>query len=154
MLKVILQSLLKQGLQDGERLNLRIGRTGASLRAALSGDDTRTDGRPRAYRRCLWRFSARRRGTRPRSDEPVPDAADRVAAALLGEWPAPQAPAAERPAALDRAAVAQAAAAQAADRAAPARAAAVRAAADQPATEEDQAPEEGGVGNSGCRILC
>jgi hypothetical protein len=53
----------------------------------------RTGGRPLACRQSFWRFSASSRGTGPRSDEPEP-AADRVAAALLVEWPAPQASAA------------------------------------------------------------
>jgi hypothetical protein len=52
----------------------------------------RTGGRPLACRQSFWRFSATSRGTGLRSDEPEP-AADRVAAALLVEWPAPQAPA-------------------------------------------------------------
>jgi hypothetical protein len=85
LLKVILQMSLKQGSRDGERLNLRIGRTGASLRAAFGRDDALTGGWPRAYRRFFWRSSARRRETRPRSVEPEP-APDRAAADAAGEW--------------------------------------------------------------------
>ena len=71
-------------LEDGERLNLKIRRTGVSLRAAFSQDDMRTGGRPLAYRRSFWRFSASSPGTRPRSDEPKP-APDWVAALAAEE---------------------------------------------------------------------
>jgi hypothetical protein len=46
LLKVLLQGSLRHRLQDGERLNLRIGRIGESLRATFSLDDMRTGGRP------------------------------------------------------------------------------------------------------------
>ena len=77
-LKVILQLSLKQGSRDGERPNLRIRRTGVSLRAALRQDDTRTGEQPPTYRRSFWRFLARRRGTQPYSNEPE-SVADRAA---------------------------------------------------------------------------
>ena len=44
----------------------------------------RTGGRPLAYRRSFWRFSASSPGTRPRSDEPKP-APDWVAALAAEE---------------------------------------------------------------------
>jgi hypothetical protein len=95
----------------------------------------RTGGRPLACRQSFWRFSASSRGTGPRFDEPEP-AADRVAAALSVEWPAPQAPAgADLAAAEDQ---------LAADRVAAARAAvAARAVTDDQA--EDQAADRAGT---------
>jgi hypothetical protein len=100
LLKVRLQGRAKvtsrvvpHRLQDGERLNLRIGRAGVSVRAASSQDDRRTGGQALACRRSFWRCSARSRGTRPRSSEPERGSVVSVqAAAALAALPRPAAP--------------------------------------------------------------
>ena len=68
----------------GRRATEPQNRTRVRFAQPFSRDDVRTGGWPRAYRRFFWRFSARRRGTRPHSVEPEP-MPDRAAAGAAGE---------------------------------------------------------------------